>query len=105
MLVDIAEERGGSQIIEKWDDPQQCHFPLWPWYQPLHVRGMCAVYGCMWLGALGITVGFWYRITSVMFAVSYWYVLMLDRIVWNNHSYLFGLCSLLYSVTDANRCL
>lgn len=50
MLIDIAEERGGSSIRERWADPERCHFPIFEWIQPLPMWGMCSVYAVMWLG-------------------------------------------------------
>lgn len=54
-------------------------------------------------GALGITVGYQYRLATKMFAICYWYVFLLDRSVWNNHSYLYGLCAIVYANINANR--
>lgn len=50
MLLDMAEERGGAHIFEKWDDSHRCHFPLLPWIVPLAAQRMCFVYAAMWLG-------------------------------------------------------
>lgn len=50
MLVDIAEERGGSQIDAKWADPERCNFPILSLVQPLYLRGMSCVYFAMWMG-------------------------------------------------------
>lgn len=49
MLVDIAEERGGSRIDAKWSDPERCHFPIVPWLQPFDLKGMCWLYAVMWM--------------------------------------------------------
>lgn len=54
-------------------------------------------------GAFGIFIGYKFRIASIMFCVPYWYLFLVDRSVWNNHSYLYGLCGLLFMVSNANR--
>jgi vitamin K-dependent gamma-carboxylase len=47
--------------------------------------------------------GFCYRSSCVMFIITYWYIFFLDKTVWNNHSYLYGLISIMLLMTDANR--
>lgn len=54
-------------------------------------------------GALGITIGYKFRMTCSMFVIPYWYIFMLDKSSWNNHSYLFGLIGTLFLTTDAHK--
>nr|XP_047911705.1 vitamin K-dependent gamma-carboxylase [Anser cygnoides] len=35
--------------------------------------------------------GFCYRLSTLAFLGPYWYLLLLDKTTWNNHSYLYGL--------------
>lgn len=50
MLVDLAEERGGSDIDLRWGEPKDCHFPLFPILKPFSYPYMALLYGIMWLG-------------------------------------------------------
>jgi vitamin K-dependent gamma-carboxylase len=50
MLVDLPEERGGSDIDLRWGEPRDCHFPLFSFLQPLKFPHMSLLYGVMWLG-------------------------------------------------------
>lgn len=54
-------------------------------------------------GALGIMVGLFFKLSCLCFIIPYWYVLLLDKTAWNNHSYLYGLLSLLLLVSSANN--
>ncbi|XP_055847044.1 vitamin K-dependent gamma-carboxylase [Episyrphus balteatus] len=103
MLIDIAEERGGSQMDLNFGDERTCHFPLFDFIQNFSLPVMGLVYLTMWLGALGIALGYNFRLSCLAFVVPYWYIMLLNKPAWNNHSYLFGLSSVLLMMTDANR--
>lgn len=105
MLLDIPEERGGSELLDKWTDPKRCHFPLFSWWTFSSAHRMGLVYAVMWTAAFGITIGYQFRLASVVFASTYWYVFLMDTSVWNNHSYLYGLCALLFMCSEAHRYL
>ncbi|XP_017784728.1 PREDICTED: vitamin K-dependent gamma-carboxylase isoform X2 [Nicrophorus vespilloides] len=102
MLIDIVEERGGSDLDIRWGDAKTCHFPLLPHLQRPTLPWMCLLYGIMWLGALGIALGYKFKLSCAFFCVPYWYVLLLDKSFWNNHSYLYGLIGLLLFTSSAN---
>ncbi|KAM3961558.1 vitamin K-dependent gamma-carboxylase-like [Aphomia sociella] len=102
MLFDIPDERGGAMMEERWGDTHTCHFPLIPFVKAIHMPYMAIVYAAMWLGALGIMLGYKYRLTSTMFTICYWYLFLIEKSFWNNHSYLFGLTGLLLACTEAN---
>ena len=102
-MVDIPQERGMAMVGYRWEDPSLCYFPLFNWLRPLPVDWMYVVYIAMFLGAFGITLGCLYRASCLLFLLSYWYVFFLDKCVWNNHSYLYGLISVMLLMTDANR--
>ncbi|XP_002069156.2 vitamin K-dependent gamma-carboxylase [Drosophila willistoni] len=101
MLIDIAEERGGGQLDVRYGEPQHCHFPLFNSISALAYPLMGCVYLCMWLGAWGILLGYRFRLSCLCFIVPYWYIFLLDKPTWNNHSYLFGLVGLLLLFTRA----
>ncbi|KAI0230052.1 Vitamin K-dependent gamma-carboxylase [Lamellibrachia satsuma] len=64
---------------------------------------MYVVYLLMLTGASGIMLGLFYRAACLVFAVCYWYIFLLDKTRWNNHSYLYGLCSAMFLIFDGNR--
>ncbi|KAH8338996.1 hypothetical protein KR074_000308 [Drosophila pseudoananassae] len=101
MLIDIAEERGGGQLDVRFGEPLHCHFPLINGMRALDYPLMGCVYLCMWLGAWGIMLGYRFRVSCLAFLVPYWYIFLLDKPTWNNHSYLFGLVGTLLLFTQA----
>ncbi|XP_018566321.1 vitamin K-dependent gamma-carboxylase [Anoplophora glabripennis] len=105
MLVDLPEERGGSDIDIRWGDPRDCHFPLFPVLTNPGFPCMCMLYCTMWFGACGIMLGYKFRWSVFLFGVPYWYILLLDKSYWNNHSYLFGLVTILLMGSSANHFL
>lgn len=50
MLVDIAEERGGAAMFDKWNNPRLCHFPIFHGVVALEATRMGIVYAIMWIG-------------------------------------------------------
>ncbi|CAH2107001.1 unnamed protein product [Euphydryas editha] len=102
MLFDIPDERGGSIMDKRWGDSMVCHFPLIPFVTAISMPYMALVYAALWLGALGITLGYKYRLSASVFTLSYWYLFLIEKSYWNNHSYLFGVVALLLATTEAN---
>ena len=80
-----------------------CYFPLIHWLKPLPVEWMLVLYAIMFLGAFGVMIGFKYRYSCLCFTIPYWYIFILDKTTWNNHSYLYGLISLQFLLFDANH--
>lgn len=65
--------------------------------------GPLPVSPCPGAGALGMMLGCWYRLSCVAFLCPYWYVLLLDKTSWNNHSYLYGLLAFQLTFMSADR--
>ena len=102
MMIDIPQERGMVSIETQFTS-DACHFPFINGLLPLPIDWMHIVYLVMFLGACGISLGFVYRLSCLSFALPYWYLFLLEKSRWNNHSYLYGLFSLMLLITDANR--
>ncbi|KAF5269192.1 hypothetical protein FQR65_LT02493 [Abscondita terminalis] len=102
MILDILYERSGLDIIYRWGDSRDCHFPLFTHMQIPTFSTMTFIYSIMMAGAVGVTIGYKFYYSTFMFASCYWYILLLDKTYWNNHSYLFGLVSILLFGTSAN---
>ncbi|KAJ9579946.1 hypothetical protein L9F63_004419, partial [Diploptera punctata] len=103
MILDIPEERGLSNADIHWGDTNDCRFPLFNFLQPQELQWMCMVYLVMWLGALGIMLGLYFHMSCLAFAIPYWYIFLLDKNSWNNHSYLYGVISILLVGSQANH--
>ncbi|KAK2580809.1 hypothetical protein KPH14_011543 [Odynerus spinipes] len=103
MVVDVVEERGLADIDIKWGDPWDCHFPLIHGMTPPSLSWMIVLYGAMWLGAFGLMLGFRFKVACALFVLPYWYLFLLDKSYWNNHTYLYGIVATLLWCTDANK--
>lgn len=78
-------------------------YELFPFVFPLPGQWMFFVYFLMGLAALGITLGFFYKISATLFFFTYTYVFLLDKAQYNNHYYLIILLAFLLLLTDAHR--
>ncbi|XP_071455229.1 vitamin K-dependent gamma-carboxylase isoform X2 [Hetaerina americana] len=47
--------------------------------------------------------GLRFRLSCLAFVLPYWYIILLDKSVWNNHSYLYGLVSILLLGSHAHH--
>ncbi|KAF6204951.1 hypothetical protein GE061_019117 [Apolygus lucorum] len=103
MMIDTVEERGLSDADLRWGDPEECRFPLFDFLTPLPLEWMCMLYSVMLMGAAGIAIGAFYRLSCIVFIIPYWYIILLDKTAWNNHSYLFGILGFLFLFSDAHR--
>uniref|UniRef100_A0A8V5GYA5 Vitamin K-dependent gamma-carboxylase n=1 Tax=Melopsittacus undulatus TaxID=13146 RepID=A0A8V5GYA5_MELUD len=104
MVLDVPQERGMALLDRRFlDGLEVCRFPLLPMLRPLPLDGMYLLYSVMLLGALGMMLGCWYRLSCVAFLCPYWYVLLLDKTSWNNHSYLYGLLAFQLTFMGADR--
>lgn len=102
MIIDIPQERGMSSIFSNWQ-PNMCHFPMFNFLHPASIEWMHVIYVIMLVGAIGILLGLFYRLSCIMYMITYWYIFLLDKGIWNNHSYLYGLVSIMLLLTDCNR--
>ncbi|XP_054706571.1 vitamin K-dependent gamma-carboxylase-like [Uloborus diversus] len=104
MIVDTHHERGLSSADTRWGNQSECRFPLFDFLKPLPLEWMVMVYLLMLVGAVGIMLGYRYRFSCLCFLIPYWYIFLLDKSHWNNHSYLFGLLGIQLMLSGANRC-
>ncbi|XP_076754527.1 gamma-glutamyl carboxylase isoform X2 [Xylocopa sonorina] len=103
MVLDVVEERGLSDVDMKWGDPMECHFPLIHGMKAPTLPWMILVYTVMWMGAFGIMLGWRFKLACGCFVVPYWYIFLLDKSYWNNHTYLYGIVATLLWGTEANK--
>jgi vitamin K-dependent gamma-carboxylase len=71
------------------------HFPWLPFIRPWPREWMSVHVVLLALGALGVTLGFYYRISAILFCIGFTYLEFIDRTTYLNHYYLAGLLSLL----------
>lgn len=111
-LVDAVHERGLSRAHQIWVDKNEedgesqmftCRFPLFESIiGRLAFEQMCLVYVVLVIGVFGILLGWRYRLCAALYCLAYWYLFVIEKSRWNNHSYLFGLLATFMLVTDGH---
>jgi hypothetical protein len=81
------------------------YFPYWgfEWVCPLSAVGTYSLFGLMFLAALGILTGFLYRISAIIFFLSFTYVELIDKTNYLNHYYFVSLVAFLLIFVPAHR--
>ncbi|XP_076642244.1 gamma-glutamyl carboxylase [Halictus rubicundus] len=103
MVFDVVEERGLADVDVKWGDPMECHFPLIHGMKPPSLPWVIVIYTIMWIGAFGIMLGTHFKLACACFVMPYWYIFLLNKSYWNNHTYLYGIVATLLWGTEANK--
>jgi vitamin K-dependent gamma-carboxylase len=78
-------------------------FPGFGWVKPWPGHGMYLHFCIMTLAAVGITVGFHYRIAAFVFAIGMVHVFLIEKAFYLNHYYLICLLSGLLVVLPAHQ--
>jgi hypothetical protein len=78
-------------------------YEFFPFISPLPGPLMYWVFFALGIFALGVTVGFFYRASAILFCLTYTYVFLIDKTYYNNHYYLIILLSFLLIMVDADR--
>ena len=73
------------------------------WVKPLGETGMYALFVLMGLSAFMIMIGWYYRIFSVLFFLSFTYVELIDKTYYLNHYYFISIVSFLMLFLPAHR--
>ena len=104
MLASILRFIAKGWVTDLYVSPK-VYFPYYgfEWVQPLGDAGMHAIFWIMALAALGIMLGFFYRISSLLFFLSFTYVELIDKTNYLNHYYFVSIVALLLVVVPAHR--
>ncbi len=73
------------------------------WVQLLPPTGMYLLHALLLLGAIGITLGLFYRLSAIVFFLAFTYVELIDLTYYLNHYYFVTLISFLLIWVPANR--
>ncbi len=75
---------------------------LFPWVAPLPPLFMYILFGMLIVAAVGIAVGYHYRVCATLFFLGFTYVELIDKTTYLNHYYLVSLLSGLLIVMPAS---
>ncbi len=104
MLVSIVRFWYNGWIFDQYIAPDFFFtYYGFEWVKPLGSAGMYNVFYLMGFCALSIMFGFFYRITSVLFFLTFTYVELLDKTNYLNHYYFVSLVSFLLIFLPAHR--
>ena len=73
------------------------------WVQPLGETGMYMIFGAMFLSAIGIMLGSFYRFSAIVFFLTFTYVELIDKTNYLNHYYFVSIIAFLLTLVPANR--
>lgn len=73
------------------------------WVQPWGGDGMYYHFAILGLLAIFIAIGFYYRISAILFFLGFTYIFLLDKAPYLNHFYLISLVSFIMIFVPANR--
>lgn len=79
-------------------------YEFFPFVRPWPGWGLYAHFALMGLGAAGVMLGLFYRLSAALFLITYAYGFLLDKGCYNNHYYLIILLAFLLLLTDAHSC-
>lgn len=106
MVISCVRFAALGWIAEQYIDPVM-HFPYagFEWITSLGDPGMYVVFGVMTLAALGVAAGAWYRVSSILFFLTFTYVELIDKTYYLNHYYFVSIAAFLFCLVPAHRML
>ncbi len=104
MLASIIRFVGKGWVYDMYIKPKVFFsYYGFEWVKPFGETGMYALFILMALAALCITVGFFYRLSSILFFLTFTYVELIDKTNYLNHYYFISIVSLLMIFLPAHR--
>lgn len=79
------------------------HFGFFSWLKPLGENGMYTLFFLLGLSALGIVLGLFYRISTLLFFILFTYIELIDKTYYLNHYYLVSLLTFWLALVPAHR--
>lgn len=91
-------------IIQKEYVAPLVHFKWVTWLPELPGMANYIPFTLILISAIGITLGYKFRLSSITFTVSYTYIFLIEMAGYTNHFYFILLMSFLLSLTNAHAC-
>lgn len=81
------------------------YFPFYgfEWVKPLSPEGMYIIFGLMLVACIGIILGAFYRLSTVLFFLLFTYVELIDKTNYLNHYYFISLVSFILIFIPAHK--
>ena len=93
-------------VREYWIDPEfHFKYPHFEWVEPLPGEGMIWLHVALAVFAVGVGVGFLYRLSAALLFLGTTYVFLCEQALFQNHSYLICILCFLTIFPPAHRSL
>ena len=102
MLWEVIRYFNYGRVERYYIDPA-FHFPFFDFIQVIPGDWMLILFVLMGVFAICVAIGLFYRLSAILFFLSYTYIFLLDKAQYNNHYYLISLLAFLLIFMDANR--
>jgi hypothetical protein len=104
MLISVIRFAAMGWIDSMYIQPK-VFFPYFgfEWIKPLAGAAMYVVFGIMALACVGIAIGLFYRISSILFFLLFTYAEMIDKTNYLNHYYFISLIAFLIIFLPAGK--
>jgi vitamin K-dependent gamma-carboxylase len=104
MLWEILRAITGGWVYELFIAPKfHLTYPGFSWVQPLPGGGMQVLFWLLVVAALGMMLGFLYRLSATVFFLGFTWVFLIEATEYLNHFYLICLLSFLMICVPAHR--
>ena len=104
MAVSILRFASHGWITDLYVDPNfYFTYAGFEWVRPLGESGMHILFGILFISAIGICLGYYYRVSAITFFSLFTYVELLDKTNYLNHYYFVSLISFLLILLPAHR--
>ncbi|WP_452219783.1 HTTM domain-containing protein [Lacinutrix salivirga] len=104
MLVEVYRYFDKGWIAKYWIDPTY-NFPYWPFHflESLSGNGMYYLFALLGLLSVFIMLGLFYRLSIILFFLSFTYMFLLEQTRYLNHFYLIVILSFVLIFIPANN--
>ena len=73
------------------------------WVKPFDLYGISLLFGLLLLSTIFIALGFFYRISTIVFFICFTYIELIDKTNYLNHYYFISLVAFLLMFLPANK--
>ncbi len=103
MLAHAVMVMRGDWIEYYFARPYHLKFYGFEWVKALDANGMWWIHVVMGLAAIGVFLGLFYRLSTMVLFVTYTYTLLSEAAFFQNHYYLMSLAAFLFVLIPAHR--
>jgi len=99
LTLDLFLEREFFTLVNRYDK-DKCFFTIHPELPVLTDTNLTLFLYVLLLAHVGITLGLFYRVSTIITSLGRWYLMAIDMTRWNNHTYFFALMCTMFVFTD-----